>query len=198
MIKEFFKEIDLSFNGKIANKLTLKIIGCAALLLQTNYSRGTKGSDILETKEITPDVESGIITLAGKGKKLHKKYGVYIDFVAEALPFIPKKPNFVDVKNLNNDLQNFRVEALEVVDVVVSKLKTFRANDIDDIRAMIDMGLVSQKILIERFRLAVDKWLIDARADDLVTYVKNLHTIQRDMLFVEETEIELPRWIGGI
>ncbi|MGA2079014.1 MAG: hypothetical protein ABSH53_00120 [Holophaga sp.] len=35
----------------------------------------------------------------------------------------------------------------------------------------------------------------DARAEDLPRYVKNLHRIERDLFFVEESEIELPDWI---
>ena len=86
-------------------------------------------------------------------------------------------------------------EVLDVVDVVVSKLKRFSASDADDVRAMTESGLVEHRRLIERFRSAVDVYGGDARADDLPKYVKNLHRVERDHLGVPETEIELPAWV---
>lgn len=65
---------------------------------------------------------------------------------------------------------------------MVSKLKPFRENDRDDARAMADRGLLNPKRLEERFRLAVDAFSMDARAEDLPKVVKNLHIVQRDYL----------------
>jgi hypothetical protein len=55
--------------------------------------------------------------------------------------------------------------------------------------------LVPHDELIARFRSAVDIFSYDARADDLPKYVEHLHRVERDMLDVDETEIELPPWI---
>ena len=85
--------------------------------------------------------------------------------------------------------------ALDVVDVVVSKLKPFRPNDKADIDAMIDRELIHHARLVDRFRSAADDWAYGAHADRLHTYVKNLNEVERDMLGVDETEIELPSWI---
>ena len=92
-------------------------------------------------------------------------------------------------------LKHLSIEVLDVVDVVVSKLKRFSASDADDVRAMTESGLVEHRQLIERFRSAVDVYGGDARADDLPKYVKNLHRVERDHLGVPETEIELPAWV---
>jgi hypothetical protein len=83
-----------------------------------------------------------------------------------------------------------------VVDVVVSKLKRFHANDVSDVRAMVDAGRVDHARLVERFRLAVDVFSCDARADDLPRYVGNLHRVEREYFGVPESDIELPDWIG--
>jgi hypothetical protein len=37
----------------------------------------------------------------------------------------------------------------------------------------------------------------DARADHLPRYIANLHRVERDLLGKDETEIELPDWVGG-
>ena len=163
--------------------------------MQTNYNRGTKDADILETEEISPEIENILLKIAGPKTLLYKKYRVYLQFIKKAFPFLPIKANYNDIKYLNDNLEYFRVRALDVVDVVVSKLKTFRPQDVDDIRAMIERGLVPTDKLIQRFEAAVDRWIMDSRAEDLPKYIQNLHTVQRDLLLVEETIIDLPIWI---
>ena len=96
---------------------------------------------------------------------------------------------------MNRRLEKLELFVLDVVDVVVSKLKPFRANDQSDIDAMIKRGLVPHESLLERFRAAVDEFSGDARASDLPQYIKHLHRVERDMLGVDETEIDLPSWI---
>ena len=96
---------------------------------------------------------------------------------------------------LNAQLEHLHIEALDVVDVVVSKLKRLNASDEDHTEAMIEKGLVPHGALIACFREATDYWLGDARAEDLPRYVENLHRIERDVYGVAPTEIDLPSWI---
>jgi hypothetical protein len=84
---------------------------------------------------------------------------------------------------------------LDIVDVLVSKLCPFRANDQADIEAMIDRRYVEHEKLIARFRDAVDYFSCDARADDLPKYVANLHKVELDYFDVAATPIELPSWV---
>ena len=63
---------------------------------------------------------------------------------------------------------------------------------------MIDKSLVPANLLVKRFQEACDRWAIDSRAQDLPKYVQNLHTVQRDFYLMEETPIELPRWLTEI
>jgi hypothetical protein len=46
----------------------------------------------------------------------------------------------------DRELAHFRIEVLDVVDVVVSKLKRFHANDLRDIEAMVDRDLVPHTV----------------------------------------------------
>jgi hypothetical protein len=91
-------------------------------------------------------------------------------------------------------LERITFEALDVVDIVVSILKRFHANDRSDVSPMIDLELVSHSVHVERFVNAVDVFAGDVRAADLPRYVENLHEVERDMLGVDETFIELPDW----
>jgi len=60
---------------------------------------------------------------------------------------------------------------------------------------MVDRDLVPHNALIDRFRLAVDWFSMDARAVEIPRYVKNLHRVERDIYAIEETVVELPGWV---
>jgi hypothetical protein len=47
--------------------MRLPIIGSAALMLQADYERGTKDSDVLETSELAGATGERLLLLSGKG-----------------------------------------------------------------------------------------------------------------------------------
>jgi hypothetical protein len=194
-IREFFVEIDGQWPRDATQRARLSLIGCGALMLQASYERGTKDSDVFETTDLTDQTKQRLIALAGPGSELHHRRKMYVDIVANGIPFLPHPPVWHPVPALNRALEHLEVLALDVVDVVVSKLKRFNSNDVSDIDAMIDRGLVPHDRLLERFLSAKDAFLGDAREQDLPKYIANLHRVERDMLLVPETEIELPSWI---
>ncbi len=193
LIKEFFRDLDRGL-APPPDKVRMRIIGSAALMLQAGYERGTKDSDILEAADLAGPVREKLLALAGKGSKLHTKYGLYLDIVGEALPFLPQKPLFHPFVGLKG-LKRCQLSVLDIADVVVSKLKRFNANDVTDIRAVLSRGLLPHARLLERFRDAVDCYSTDARAQDLPRYVGNLNTVERDFFNVPESDIELPGWV---
>ena len=196
-IHDFLRALDRAWRGAAPERIHLRIIGSTALMLQAEYERGTKDSDVLETSDLGGDIRASLIELAGPGTDLHKRHKLYIEIVSSGLPLLPQAPVWLDVPGLNQDLNHFRVEVLHVVDVVVSKLKRFHGSDAQDIEAMVDLALVPHDRLLDRFRSAVDLFLLDSRAADLPKYVRNLHRVERDMLGVAETAIELPGWLDS-
>ncbi len=76
------------------DKIPLKIIGCGALMIQANYNRGTKDSDVLETAHLTDDTKQRLLQIAGPGTILHKRRKLYIDVVPNGLPFLPQVPQW--------------------------------------------------------------------------------------------------------
>jgi len=194
-IEQFLRDLDNEWPLTGTQRIRLTIIGSAALMLQAPYERGTKDGDVLETSAITPVVAQHLTELAGKGSRLARRHRLYIDVVGSGLPFLPQKPHCHEIVDLNAGLSNFDVEVLDIVDVVVSKLKRFNANDRADIGSMIDLALVPHDRLIERFRDAKDYFACDIRASELPRYVANLHEVERDMMGVSPTQIELPSWI---
>ncbi len=176
MIDGLFLEIDAQW-PPVADRVRLSVFGSGALLLRTDYRRGTKDGDVLETMDITAETKTRLLALAGRDSPIHKRRNIYVEVVPNAR------------------LEKLEIHALDIVDVVVSKLAPFRESDRIDIEAMIDRGLVPHDRLVDRFRSAVDYLLGDAREVDLRRYVEHLHIVERDMLGVDESEIELPSWI---
>lgn len=194
IIEDFFREVDAHWSWPAPTRIPLRLIGSTALMLQTAYQRGTKDSDVLETVDLLPVTKVRLLAIAGAGTELHRRRRIYVEIVANGIPFLPWPPAWRSIESLG-DLQHFEVTVLDVVDVVVSKLKRLNDNDLSDITAMLDRDLVPHAALIERFRSAVDQLSGDARAEDLPRYVANLHRIERDMYGALESEIELPSWI---
>lgn len=151
-VHDFFEELDRLWGPTPQGKLTLKIIGASALLLRHGYDRGTKDSDVYDVLENT---SKRLLELAGPGTDLHTKHKIYIQIVHSGTPFIPQKALYHPIQDLNDKLTNFEITVLDVVDVVVSKLGRFWANDQRDIRAMVETGLVPHERLIARFREAI-------------------------------------------
>jgi len=170
--------------------MPLRVIGSGALMLQVKYLRGTKDGDVLESLAINQAVKGKLLGLGGPGTPLARRCGIYLDVVNSGLPFLPRLPLFHPIERLNAAMQNFTVEALDVVDVVVSKLKPFRPNDRRDIESMCNLGHVDPDLVVERFRAAADAILGSAYADDLPLYAERLNQIERDWLFTDESQFD--------
>lgn len=194
-LEDFWVAIDRAWPATPGAPVRIAIIGSTALMLQAAYHRGTKDCDVFETSGLGPGARDTLLGLAGPGTPLHRQHALYIDVVGNGVPFLPHQPRWKAVPALSGRMSRIDVVVLDVVDVVVSKLKRFGPSDQADIDAMIQDGRVVHADLVDRFRLAVDVFSHDARADDLPRYVANLHRVERDMLVVAESEIVLPAWI---
>ena len=195
-IERFLLDIDAQWPASGA-KIPFKVIGSTALMLQTAYIRGTKDSDVLGVDPVIGAVADALLVLAGKGTSLHCQHQVYLDVVGSGIPFLPGPPRWNPIKTLNANLRSFEILALDITDVVVSKLKRFHDNDKADIKAMIDRDLVEHEQLVTRFLSAADVFSMDARAHQLTRYAKNLNWVEREYLGVSETEYELPPWVDA-
>jgi hypothetical protein len=197
-VEDFLHDVDRAWPAPDVETITtpfpLKIIGSAALMLQTSHERGTKDSDVFETLELKPAMKRRLQTIAGKGTAMALRHAMYLDVVHNGLPFLRQRSVWHPVKT-TRQFRHFAMEALDPVDVVVSKLKRLSPNDLVDIDAMADSGHVDHERVVACFREAVDQFAYDARADDLPTIVANLHQVERDIFGVDESELELPSWI---
>jgi len=192
-IEEFLREVDARWEPAAARRIPLRIIGAAALMLQADYERATTDSDVLESAELDRDTQRQLLSLAGPESPVQTRHGMYVQIVQSGIPFLPQVPNWRAVANLG-DLVHFEVVALDIVDVVVSKLKRFKPRDEEHIAAMIERGLVPHDVLVDRFGLAVEWFKWDARAEEVPNYCANLNRVERDLLGVDETAFDLS-WI---
>lgn len=190
--ESFFRALDAAW--RLDERATLNIIGGTALRLGHAHTRVTDDADILETVHLSLAMKEELSRLGGKGTALAKRHGVYIALLASGIPFLPRAPKYNDV-SFEPPLVHLVIRTLDAVDVCVSKLKRFHANDRSDIEAMVTAGHVTHAELVSRFRSAVDDWSYGAYASDLPKYVAALNTVERDMFVVEETTIDLPDWL---
>ena len=92
VLEEFFQDLDAQWPRPVAAKIRLLLIGSAALMLQTNYQRGTKDSDVLETTNLTDEIKTRLLTLAGTSSRLFRRHRLYLEIVAPGLRFLPQGP----------------------------------------------------------------------------------------------------------
>jgi hypothetical protein len=97
-IETFLLDIDRGWNLDSAARIPLQILGSSALMLQADYQRGTKDSDVLETAQLTSDTKTRLLELAGKGSSLHQRHKLYIEFVPNGLPFLPQIPDWLPLR----------------------------------------------------------------------------------------------------
>jgi hypothetical protein len=191
----FFADIDGRWGESTTRAIPLRLIGSSALMLQEpRYQRGTKDSDVWETESLTPIIREKLIELAGRDSAIHRRHHMYLDIVRAGLPLLPQQPLWHPAA-FRPPLRHFDTYVPDIVDVVTSKLIRFNADDASDIEAMVDAGRVMHERLIERFRAAVDIYQDGADAWRLPKAIENLNRVERDMLGVPETPIELPAWL---
>lgn len=191
-IREFLTEVDARWKPLGGEPLALQVLGSAALMLQTEYVRGTKDGDVLESRSMSEAVKAQLLTLAGKESEIHKRLRMYIDVVKPAILFLPQQPLFHPLAGLS--AKNFTFEVMDVVDVVLSKLKRFNTDDVGDIRAMAARELIDHKRLVARFEAAVDWFSMDARLAEVPRYLRNLHRVESEILDVPQSVIDIPEW----
>jgi len=119
---------------------------------------------------------------------------MYVDIARRGIVFRRQSPVYIPLEQVNRKLVHFEVSAMSIVDVVVGKLARFNANDRSDIDAMVKLDLIAHPDVVSCFREAVDLKM-DLTGDESAKCVKNMHTVERDMLDVAETEFDEPSWL---
>lgn len=193
LVEAFFRALDAQLAPARVPRVELRIVGSTALFLQTPYLRGTKDSDAVQTYNFDTAVRDELLALGGKGTRLAHHHGIYLEFVSEGILFLPDDPCWTPCLTLNS----LNVSALDPTDVVVAKLVRLHGDDLRDIEAMVELGLVNHARVVERFQSAIVRHGTYGRSDKLRPAIRNLHRVERDIFLVDETEIEIPDWMDA-
>ena len=188
-IEAFLLGLDKLWKPQIeepSKRIPLQVIGSCALMLQVTYLRGTKDGDVLRTLAMDSAKEH-LLALGGPKTRLATQCGIYLDVVSPSVPFLPRPARYHQVDHLNAQMQNFSAKALDITDVVVSKLMPWRPNDRKDVQAMADLGHLDRDTLVERFLAAADASLGTAHSDHLEEMGQRVNQIERDWLYTDET-----------
>ena len=122
-IEAFLREIDLAWRIPASAKIRLRIIGSTALMLQADYLRGTKDSDVLETDALSKDTQDSLLEIAGPDTVVHRRHNLYLDIVRSGLPFLPQVPLCHVLSDLNSSLQHFEIEVLDIVECDLARFR---------------------------------------------------------------------------
>ncbi len=189
---ELFREIDQRWGVPFTPKPILHLIGAGALIIQEpRHQRATKDGDIYEALPLEQPVQDRLLELAGRNSEIHVRLRLYVEILHNGFPFLPQLPVWHPIRSF----AHFDLVALDIVDICVSKLIRFSADDREDIDAMVQLGLVAHATFLARFRSAAEILSMDARAAELPDVIANLHQVETDMIGADPTEIELPSWI---
>jgi hypothetical protein len=127
------------------------LFGRAALVLSHGFSLSTQDIDIVWTRSSA--LEQKAIELVGKGSRLAKSLGLYLDPVPQGLPPLPS--GFRNrCEPIPGNWKVLRVWVLEVHDLATTKLKSFRPQDREDLQMLCDRGLLNATKLAESLRSA--------------------------------------------
>ena len=110
-INAFISDLDGRWQMDGLEKTVLKLIGSAALILQSSYARITKDADVLQVEPLTPELCDRLEKLAGRGSELDRRHNMYLGFVSPGLPFLPRTPNWRDLPELG-PFQHFHLIGL--------------------------------------------------------------------------------------
>src|SRR5262245_16738332 len=153
LIRTFLDRLDQELLpiAKGEERFELFLLGRAALVVSYRFPLFTNDIDIVSSWD--SELERKAIALSGKESLLAKTLGLYLDPVSPGLPPLPS--GFRNrCESIPGDWKVLRLWKLEVHDLAVSKLKSFRPRDREDLQALCDRGLLNPAKLRESLQEA--------------------------------------------
>jgi hypothetical protein len=156
----FLKELDQS----IPVEVSLHCIGGFVITQVYGLPRPTADVDVIT---IAPrDEQAPLLRKAGEGSELHKKYGVYLDFVAVACcphDYIERLREM-----FSGTFQRLRLFALDPYDIALTKLTRNIERDREDVKYLARTIPLDLDVLKDRYHTELRPYVIgDAKQHDL-------------------------------
>jgi Nucleotidyltransferase of unknown function (DUF6036) len=125
--RSFLAEID----GRLEGAVELHCLGGFVVTMLYGLGRPTADVDVIT---IAPgDIIEHLLELASKGSELHRRYGIYLDFVTIAT--VPEDYDQRLMEILPGTFERLRLFALDPYDITLSKLERNIQRDRDDVKS---------------------------------------------------------------
>jgi|ERR1043165_380202 hypothetical protein len=155
----FLTEID----GQVEGEVELHCLGGFVVTMLYGLVRPTADVDVIM---IAPGgMIEYLLQLAGKGSKLHRKYGIYLDFVTIAA--VPEDYDQRLTEILPGTFKRLRLFALDPYDLALAKLERNIQRDRDDVKYLARTVPFDLNILRERYERELRPNLGNPEREDL-------------------------------
>lgn len=137
--------------AKKGARFDMYLLGRAALVLHYQFALATKDIDIVEMRKSV--LEEKAIDLFGQGSRLAQALGFYLERVPQGLPPLPS--GFQQrCEEIKGGWKVIRPWVLDPHDLAVTKLKSFRPKDREDLQLLCDRELLDAATLRARLEAA--------------------------------------------
>lgn len=172
----FLQELDAAARGET----WLDCAGGFVITLLYGLTRPTADVDVLS---IAPQEQrESILGAAGRGSLLHKKYGLYLDYVTVAT--LPENYQERRVEMFPGGFQHLRLLALDPYDLALAKLERNSQRDRDDVKHLARTVRFDLGVLRERYEQELRPYLASPQREDL--------TLQLWIEAIEEERTQTP------
>ena len=147
-IEAFLAELDRQIepSAEPLERLDLFHIGRSALVMHHGSTSSTSDFDVVQMDQ---RLESIAIELFGKGTSNAQRLGMYLELVPQGIPPVPQ--NFRGhCTEVAGPWRVLRLWRLDPHDLAVTKLKSFRPQDREDLQYLCDGGLIQEAPLDRR------------------------------------------------
>jgi hypothetical protein len=159
----FLTEID----GQLGAEVELHCLGGFVVTMLYGLRRPTADVDVIT---IAPgDMIEHLLQLAGKGSGLHRKYGIYIDFVTIAA--VPEDYDQRLAEILPRTFKRLRLFALDPYDLALAKLERNIQRDRDDVKYLARTVPFDLNVLRERYERELRPNLGNPKREDLTLWL---------------------------
>ncbi len=156
----FLRELDARCSGEVR----LHCIGGFVVTLRYGFARPTSDVDILAVVAKEDRLEK-LRESGGQGSALHRKHGIYLDFVG----VVTAPENYEErlQEMFRGDLRNLHLFALDAYDLALTKLERNIQRDRDDVRHLARKVPFDLTVLRERYETELRPYLANPERSDL-------------------------------
>jgi hypothetical protein len=155
----FLAGVDALAEGEVE----LRCLGGFAAAMRYGLPRPTADVDVITT--VPAGAAGHLLPLAGKGSALHRRHGVYLDFVTVAT--VPEDYDRRLVEIFPGTFEHLRLFALDPYDLALAKLERNTQRDRDDVKFLARTVPFDLKVLKERYEKELRPYLGNPVREDL-------------------------------